>query len=291
MTPPSDNLRGAAFMMASMAGFAFNDALVKQIAGDIGLYPAIFLRGVAATLFLAMLTAHQGLLRWRPRGADRGLIGVRAVMEMATTVLYLTALLHLPLANASAILQSAPLVVTLGAAIFLGEPVGWRRYLAAAIGFGGVLMIVRPGGEGFNAYALLAVASVFLIAVRDLVTRRLSVSVPSVPVALITATLIMGLGAVGTVLQSGSLPDLRGAVLLVICAFALVIGYLFGVMSMRSGEIGFVSPFRYSILLWAILLGYLMFGERPDGWTLLGSAIVVATGLFTFWRERTVKAA
>ncbi len=288
--PAAANAKGALFMMASMAGFAMNDALMKSLAGDVPLFQAIFLRGLGATALLGTLAWSRGALTYRVTGADRGRLLVRLGAEVGATICFLNALFHMPIANATAILLVMPLAVTLAGAVFLGEPVGWRRYAAILTGFAGVLVIVRPGAEGFNAYALSALAAVGFLVVRDLVTRRFAQGVPSVFVALATAVAITALGATVT-LASGWSP-LGPAALGVLAAAAccLVVGYLFAVMTMRVGEIGFVSPFRYTVLVWALLLGVVAFDEVPDALTLLGSALVVGTGLYTFQRERRLHA-
>jgi drug/metabolite transporter (DMT)-like permease len=180
------------------------------------------------------------------------------------------------------------LAVTLAAAVFFGEPVGWRRYLAIAVGFAGVLIIVRPGSEGFTVYSLWAMASVGFVVLRDLATRRLSAAAPGPAIVFATSlamTLTAGALTAATEwrpMEIQSLASLSGS------ALFLLVGYHFSVNSMRTGEIGFVQPFRYTLLIWATLLGIVMFGEWPDFWTLLGGAIVVATGLFMFYRERRV---
>jgi drug/metabolite transporter (DMT)-like permease len=284
----TENMRAAVFMMASMAGFALNDALIKTTAGDLPLFQAIFLRGLVATALIALLALRAGALRHRLAGRDGPLVALRCAGEIGSTFCFLTALFNMPLANASAILQSVPLAVALGAAVFLREPVGWRRYLAIGIGFLGVLVIVRPGSEGFNAYALWAMAAVGFIVVRDLSTRRLSPDIPSLQVTFLAAAAITG--AAGLVSLFGEwrpvAPVHLGA--LTLSAVSLSVGYLFGVMTMRLGAIGFTQPFRYTLLPWAILFGVLFFGEYPDGWMLAGSAIVIGTGLFTFYREQVV---
>jgi S-adenosylmethionine uptake transporter len=281
-------MRAAGYMMASMAGFTCNDAFMKSVAGALPLFQAVFLRGLIATLLIAGLAWSQGALRFRAGRRDQRLVGVRCVAEIGGTACFLTALFHMPIANASAILQSLPLAVTLGAALFLGEPVGWRRYVAIAIGFLGVLVIVRPGSEGFNAYALFAVAAIGFIVLRDLSTRRLTPDVPALGVVVVTSATLT-LAALAAALATEWRPFDGGHLLrLAIAAVCILVGYIFGVMTMRIGEIGFVQPFRYTLLVWAILLGIVMFDEWPDLWMLVGSAIVVATGLFTFYRERAL---
>jgi drug/metabolite transporter (DMT)-like permease len=182
MTPLSDNMRGAVFMMLSMAGFSLNDAFLKTVAGELPLFQAVFLRGLIVVALTGALGWSQGAFAYRPGRRDRRLIGWRCLGEIGGTICFLTALFNMPIANASAILQSVPLAVTLGAALFLGEPVGWRRYLAIGVGFMGVLVIVRPGAEGFNAYALWAVAAIGFIVVRDLSTRSLSPGAPALAI-------------------------------------------------------------------------------------------------------------
>ena len=282
----AENMRSAGYMMASMAGFVCNDAFLKSVAGDLPMFQAVFLRGMIATALVGCLAWQQGVLRFRPGRRDARLIGLRAVGEIGGTVFFLTALFNMPIANASAILQSVPLAVTLGAALFLGEPVGWRRYLAIGVGFLGVLIIVRPGSDGFNAYALWAVGAIGFIVLRDLCTRRLSPDVPGLGVVFVAGgamTVVAGIAAP----FEGWQPVEAGHMLrLGVAAVCLIVGYIFGVMTMRTGEIGFVAPFRYTLILWAILFGILMFGEWPDVWMLAGSAVVVASGLYTFQRER-----
>jgi drug/metabolite transporter (DMT)-like permease len=282
----SDNMRAAVFMMLSMAGFALNDAMIKRTAGDLALFQAIFIRGIFATLLTGVLAARMGAFRRWPGRRDGRIIGLRTLAEVGSTFFFLSALFHMPLADATAILQSLPLAVTLGAAVFLGEPVGWRRYLAILVGFAGVVIIVRPGAAGFNAYALLAVGAVGWIVLRDLSTRRLSPEVPSLQVTVVAAAAItLAAGAVALATEWRPVPAASLAVL-AIAGASLLVGYTFGIMTMRLGEIAFVQPFRYTLLPWAMLFGFTFFGEVPDRWMLAGSALVIATGLFTFYRER-----
>ncbi len=282
----SDNMRGAAFMVASMAGFSLNDALIKSVADDLPLFQAVFLRGLVATALVGGLAFAQGALRFRLGRRDRRLIGQRAFAEIAGTLCFLTALFNMPIANASAILQSVPLAVTLGAALFLGEPVGWRRYLAIGVGFLGVLIIVRPGSDGFTAYSLWALATIVFIVLRDLSTRSLSPGAPAAYVVFVSSVVMTAAAGAAAFATDWRAFDAAHIAALSGSGVCLLVGYVFGVKTMRLGEIGFTQPFRYTLILWAILLGIVMFDEWPDVWMLVGAAIVVATGLFTFYRER-----
>jgi drug/metabolite transporter (DMT)-like permease len=282
----AENLEGAGFMLACMAGFASNDACMKALAGEVPISQGVFVRGLIATLLLGLMAWRQRALRLRPAARDVRLIGLRLVAEIGGTVAFLTALFNMPIANASAILQSLPLAVTLGAALFLGEPVGWRRYAAIAVGFLGVLVIVRPGSDGFNAYAIWALAAVGFIVMRDLSTRRMAPHLPAIAVAFVTSAGLTAAAGVAGALEDWQPLDLRQLAVLAAAAVFTIVGTVAGVTAMRRGEIGFVQPFRYTLLLFAMIYGLVLFGEVPDAWTLTGSAIVVGTGLFTLHRER-----
>jgi drug/metabolite transporter (DMT)-like permease len=192
----------------------------------------------------------------------------------------------MPLANLSAILQALPLAITLGAALVFGDRIGWRRMTAILVGLIGVLIIIRPGTEGFDRWALLGVASVACVVVRDLAVRKVRGQVPSAVVALGAAVAVTLMGWIGASLQGWQTPTAGEGLRVLGAGLFLIVGYLTSVTAMRHGDIGLVAPFRYTSLLWAIALGFLVFGDLPDGWTLFGAAIVVGAGLFTLWRER-----
>ncbi len=285
----SDNVKGAALMSGAMAGFVANDTLMKMASADVSLFQALTIRGLFATLFIGLYAWRSGKLFTPIAGPDRKTIGLRTIGEIGATLCFLTALFNMPLANVTAILQAAPLAVTLGASIFLGDRVGWRRYSAIGAGFIGVLIIVRPGAEGFNAFACLALIAVLFIVLRDLTTRRLSPEVPSIKVALITSIAITVIGAAASPTQPWNPVPLGTLALLAGAAGFLIFGYLFSVMTMRVGEVAFVTPFRYTVLLWAIVLGYFVFDEVLDTPAAIGSAVIIVTGLYSFHRERKRK--
>lgn len=287
----SPNLKGALLMMGSMAAFTFNDACIKLVAEDLPLFQIVFLRGILTTVFIGALAYTLGLRSLAiPRG-DWGRVAGRTGAEITSMVAFLVALVNMPLANVTAILAALPLTITLAGALFLGEPVGWKRLAAIVVGFTGVLLIVKPGAEGFNVYSLVAVLAVLLVTARDLVTRRFSDRVPSLAVAVITAGSVGLFGGVLMLWQGWEPVTVRQAGLVAGAAFFIIGGYLFSIMVMRVGEIGFVAPFRYTALVWALLLGWFVFGDWPRPLTLLGAAIVVATGIFTLYRERKLREA
>ncbi|HLS59142.1 MAG TPA: DMT family transporter [Paracoccaceae bacterium] len=282
----TDNMRAAVYMMTSQAGFALNDAMMKLSSETLNLFQAISLRGFIAGILIAILAFWFGALRHRIVRRDRIMLVLRSVGEAGAAFCFLGALFNMPIANATAILQSVPLAVALGAAIFLGERIGWRRYLAISIGFLGVIIIVRPGGEGFNAYALLALAAVGFMVVRDLATRRLTAEIPSLLVTLVSMIVITATAGLFSLVEGWRPVGAAPAGYILLASLCLIVAVLFGVMTIRLGAIGFTQPFRYTLLPWAILFGILFFGEYPDMPMLVGSTLILGTGLFTFYRER-----
>ncbi len=284
----SDNARGVLLMTAGMAAFTANDACMKALSDELPLFQAIFLRGVATCLVLFAAARATGGLDLRLPARDLRLLALRTAAEVGAAYFFISALFSAPLANVTAILQALPLTVTLAAAVFLGEAVGWRRWVAIGVGFLGVLLIVRPGPEGFDTASVFAVVAVACVTVRDLSTRQMSARVPSLSVALAAAagvTLFAGLGAVGIDWRP---VGPREALQLAGATVFIIGGYVTLVLAVRVGETGVVAPFRYTSLVWALALGFLVFGDWPQPTTLMGAAIVVATGVFTLYRERRV---
>ncbi len=284
----SDNLTGAVLMMASMAAFTLNDMMMKLLAGEIPLYQLLFLRGLLTSVAVAVMAWRMGALVLRLPMRDLGFIGLRTFAEIGAAFFFLTALFNMPLANVTAILQALPLTITLAAAVFLKEPIGWRRLSAILIGLVGVLLIVRPGADGFNIYSLYGLAAVCFVTLRDLATRRLSRETPSMLVTLITSLAIMVVFGLASLAAPWAAMDLRASALTCGAALMIIGGYLFSVMVMRVGEISFVTPFRYTGLIWALGLGWVAFGDWPDAITLTGAAIVVGSGLFMLYREAQI---
>lgn len=285
----SDNLRGALLMVGAMCAYTINDAFMKLVLADMPLFQAILFRGIGAVICLAIMCQLLGQLRFNLSRRDWVLVGLRTLGEIGGTFFFLTALFHMPLANVSAILQALPLAVSLAAAVFLREALGWRRLTAICVGFAGVLLIIQPGGADFSLYSFYALAAVACVTLRDVVVRRMSVSVPSVFVALVAAVGVTLMGGIGSVFVDLVPFTARSALLLSGATGFLIFGYVFSVTAMRAGEIAFVAPFRYAGLLVALILGIVVFGEWPNLLTLIGAFIVVATGLFTLYREAKLR--
>ena len=272
-------------MTAAMAGFGFNDMLVKAATKTLATGEIILIRGAISTALIFLLALHMGALR-PLKTVLHPMLALRVLAEVTATFTYIYALGQLPLANAGAILQFLPLAVTLGAAIFLGEPVGWRRWGAIIAGFFGVLLIIKPGPDGFSLASFLALACVFAAAARDIATKRLPQGIPTVYVTLLTSFAVTaGAGIFIAPLGGWQSPPLIDVGILALAAICLMIGYLALITAMRTGEISFIAPFRYPYMIWALALSFLVFGDLPDIFMLVGCAIVVASGIYTFYRE------
>ena len=282
----NENLLGAALMTCCVLAYVLNDAVMKLLFADIDFFQAIFLRGLVSLPPLLILAFMTKTLLQKYSTKNQRLIIIRILAEIGTTVTFLTALKHMPLANVTAILQSLPLAITMAAAIFLGEPVGWRRWSAICVGFTGVLIIIRPGLAGFNSYSLLALAAVILLTVREISTRQLDNKIPTVTVALSTTLAITAFAALMLIGTEWADINFASWSLIIAAAAAVTVATLLSVVAMRTGDIGFVSPFRYTSLIGAIGLGILLFGEWPDGITLLGAAIIAFAGIYSLYREQ-----
>jgi drug/metabolite transporter (DMT)-like permease len=286
-----ENLRGIVLMVAAMAGFAVEDMFVKWAAAEVPTGQILLLLSVVGTPVFAALTWQQGARIWTSTALHPAVIW-RNVGEMIGTAGFVTALALTPLTSATAIFQAAPLAVTLGAAIFLGEIVGWRRWTAILVGFCGVLLIIRPGMDGFNINSLWSVLAVLGLSIRDVATRRIPRSISTMQLA------AWGFCATGF-LGAGMLAFSGGAVWLTGAQTGYIAGALtFGIgaywaiiQASRLGEISIITPFRYSRLVFALIIGAIVFAERPDVITLSGAALIIGSGLYTFAREQYRKRA
>lgn len=286
-TPFRENLRGIISLTACQFLFLINDTQVKLAGDELPLGQILFMRGFFATILLAPIVFLTGAHRQARLVLHRGMFW-RTGTEMAAAYLFLGALFHMPIANANAIAQVVPLMITASAAIFLGERVGWRRWLAIMIGFIGVLVVIRPGLEGFNNWSLLTLASMAFVTIRDLITRTMPHGIPNLLVSIVTA-IAVGLSGVIYGLLIGEAwmwPSQHALLLTAGAGLFLLGGYLTSVDVMRHGDISVTAPFRYSVVLWAIIVGFVVWGEIPDAPMIIGTTIIIATGLYTFHRER-----
>ncbi len=297
LTPPAPhhaalsaaNRRSMVSMTMAMAFFIANDALVKYVSQTLPSTQLIFIRGLMASLLLLAVARRMGALGGHG-GQARHLLNrpllVRAGLDAVATLVYLTALFHLPIGNATAINLATPLFITLMAVLTLGERVSAGRWLIIAVGFAGVLLVVQPRAEGFNAWSLLALGGTVLHAARDTVTRAIPARVPSILITLSTALSVTALSGAMSIFQGWKPLDAQSLGLLAVAAAFLAVAYYLLINAMREGEMSAVAPFRYTGLLYALMLGYLVWGDVPNLLAWAGIALLVGAGLSMLQTER-----
>ena len=284
----SDNLRGSLFMVLAMLGFAIEDAFFKAATGtgDVSAGVGTMLFGIFGTSFFVIyaLWIKEPLVS---RAYVQGPLLIRSAFEILGRLFFALSLAFAPLSTTSAILQAAPLVVTLGAALVLKEKVGLRRWVAMSIGFAGVLLILRPTPSGFDATAVFAILGMIGFAGRDLMTRASPPEVSATQLGILGFLMVFIAGVVITMFESApiSAPSVPALTMLMGTGLAGLVGYSALTKAMRTGEVSVVAPFRYSRLLIALVFAYLIFGERPDALTLIGATLIVGSGVYTLVRS------
>jgi len=284
-----DTLRGGGAMALAMLAFIINDTMIKLVGTGLPLGELLMVRGAFVVAIVAAFAWATGALHHLPLIFSRA-VAARTLADVATTFLYLTALLNMPIANATAINQAVPFVIVVLSALFLGERVGLRRLTAVVAGFCGVMLVVRPASSDFNVYSLFAVASMFTISLRDIVTKRIPAAVPASIVALANAAAVT-LGGIVYTAFDGWRPLSPGETgVLMACALSLAVAYTFMVLAVRLAHVSATAPFRYTIIVWSLIAGFAVFGDRPDVTALFGIALIAGSGLYTLVRERQLKA-
>ncbi|WP_068116949.1 DMT family transporter [Tropicimonas marinistellae] len=283
-----NNLRGALLMILAMGGFALEDMFIKKVSSHLPVGQILLFLGFFGTLVFASASLLQRQTLFPPEAFHTAVL-LRNGLEIVGTFGIVNALALTTLSSTSAIMQTIPLLVTMGAALFLGETVGWRRWTAILVGFAGMLMIVRPGMAGFEPASLFAVLGAVALAARDLVTPKIPARMSALQVSTWGFSMLVPLGAFLLFLKGGAQPmdsitlwQLTAAVLFGVSSYYTLI------VSMRIADLAAVAPFRYSRLLFALALGIAIFGERPDVLTLSGASLIIASGLYTLARERAL---
>ncbi|MFN3937650.1 MAG: DMT family transporter [Gemmobacter sp.] len=284
----TDNLRGAGFMVGAMALFALEDAAIKLLAASVPVGQVLAMIGAGGVLIFGSVALARGLPLLSPMLFHPAILA-RNAGEMFGTMGFVAALALIPLSMATAILQTVPLIATMGAALFLAEKVGWRRWSAIGVGFLGMLVIVRPGGADFDPNVIFAMLGVLGLALRDVATRRVPMTVgwPQLATWGFAATIPAGL----VLLSFTGSPVRPSAADWLLLSGGLALGlaaYFCLISANRIGEVSFIAPFRYSRIVFGLGAGMAIFGERLDGWMLAGAALIAAAGLYTFFRERTL---
>lgn len=279
-----DNRRGIRFMTLAMVSFIFNDAIVKYVSESLPAGQLIVIRGIMACALILLVARALGV---KVKLADLGnrWVMIRAALEAIASLFYLYALFNIPLPNATAINLSAPLFIAILAMIFFKERVDGARWLVIAIGFLGVLLVIQPRANDFNAFALLSLASTVMYAGRDLLTRKIPRGIAAMVITLSTAISVTGLAAVVMLFQGWQPFNLGQLALLALAAAFLAAGYYFIIQASRQGEFSVVAPFRYTGLLGALILGYLVWGYVPNSLAWSGIALLIVAGFMMLRRE------
>ena len=273
-----------------MGAFVLNDAFVRLAGGSLPLAQILFFRGLLTTTTLLLVAFYTGVFKLKVPRQDKWLIFFRSVTEALTAYFFLTAVMNMPFANVTAILQILPMTVTFAAAVIFKEKVGKFRISLIFFGFLGVILIINPAKDGFNIYAGYALISVLLITIRDVLSRKLSFDVPTL---IPTVSASLGVLLFSTILIINTAfqpPSLQNSFFIGSAAFFIIFGYYTAILVMRAGEISFISPFRYSAILFALLIGFIFFEEQPSKTALLGMIIVMVSGVALIKRNNTVQA-
>ena len=282
--PENQALRAGLFMVLAMGSFVSNDTLIKLVGESLPVGEIIMVRGFMAFLVIAAICLQQGVITGISH-LTAPVVIARNCLDLISTIAFVTALMHMQIANLTAVMQAVPLAVAVLSMVFLREHVGLRRMTAIILGFIGVVMIVKPSIASFNIYEALALIIVFGVALRDIVTKRIPARIPTFVIALGNAGFVTVGGAVLCLMQGFQWPELWQFGLLALAAVFLASGYLFMVATLRLGDLSGTAPFRYSIMVFAIVSGIAVFGEFPDRISILGMALIVGTGLYAAHRE------
>ncbi len=280
------NRKGIVAICLAMGLFIANDALVKYVSASLPAAQLIFIRGLFATSLLLVAAMVMGVVgpkalsladAWQQL-TQRPVLA-RAALDALATMAYLTSLFHLPIGNASAINMASPMFIAVYAAVVWREQVSLGRWLAIAVGFVGVLLIVQPAADAFNAWSLLCLFATLLHTARDLITRKIALTVPSILITLTTSTAVVLLTGPWSLLQGWAPVNANQLGLLAAASVFLSAAYYMVIVGMRSGELSLVAPFRYTALVYALLLGWLIWGEVPNAMAWSGIVLLVTAGL------------
>ena len=282
-----ENLRGIGWMIASMAAFAIEDAFLKTVTKQLPVGQVLMMFGAAGLCVFALMARRAGASIFQAQVLTKNML-LRAVFEFFGRLFYVLAIALTPMSSATAILQSAPLFVVLGARIFLREKVDAKTWIAIFLGLFGVLIILRPSAADFSLLSLLALIGTLGFVGRDLFSRTAPSSLTKEVLGFYGFTTMMIAGACYAVWDGKPFVSLQAQQFIMLAAALLagVFAYTALMTAMRTGSIGAVTPYRYSRLLFGISIGVIVFGEQLDAPMLLGCAIVIGAGLFIGWQNQ-----
>jgi drug/metabolite transporter (DMT)-like permease len=281
---PAANRRGMIAVTLGMAAYTVNDTFVKLVARELPFGEVIFLRGVLSVIVLtaalmivvdlrSLVTAFNSRVLWR------------ALFDALATAFFIAALVHMKIAELSAVVLTSPLIMTAIAAFVFGTQVGWRSWSAIGVGLVGTLFIVKPSAGSVDVWALVGLIAAIFSALRDLATRAISHAIPTLAVSVYGAAAVMLSGAAFGVAENWVMPSPSQWAAVAVAALFLGLGTYLIVLGFRNVDIPAVAPFRYTLLLWMGISGYFAFGEVPDRWSWVGGALIALSGLYALHRE------
>ncbi|MFV0296641.1 MAG: DMT family transporter [Hyphomicrobiaceae bacterium] len=275
-------------MVFATVAFTLGDAAMRMASGAVPTGQSVFMRSLTSVVVVMLVAHFTGKLRMLRRALVPWM-GWRCAGDAGNSLMFQAALARMPFADIMGVLQLTPLSLTAASAIFLGAAVGWRRWAAVGAGLVGALLVIKPGTSAFNIWAIVAIGAVLCGTLRDVATRRLDHGIPTLLILLVSQMAVAAGGLGLSWLQGWAWPGLGPTALIVFAGLMTLLGHLWMIISLRIGEISAVAPFRYAGIIWAIVVGFIVFREIPDFWSLAGMAVLVAAGLYAFYRERRLQ--
>lgn len=287
MTEQPNNGRAILLIIAAMACFAAVDTFVKLASDTQEVGQIVLISSVMTLVVYLVIMWHAGTPLFTRQALSKPLL-IRNTGEVVGSIGIVFALGLAPLSSVMSLAQAQPLAVVIGAALFLGETVGWRRWTAVGLGLIGVLIILRPGLGDFDPNLLWVLIYIVGLAMRDVASRRLPKDITT---AFAVAWSMFPMIFVAVILMGfqGGWQPVSFKVWLVYTGLVVAISCALWTMTtaMRVGELSAVAPFRYSRIVFALIIAYVVFGEIPDFWTWVGAALIVGSGIYAFWREHS----
>jgi drug/metabolite transporter (DMT)-like permease len=282
----SSNMRGIGFLLAGAGVFVLNDSMMKMALADLPPYQVLVMRGISGTIFAIVLSAILGDLKKLPAALNRWVF-LRATLEVGAILTYILALAHAAIGDVTAIFQITPLLVILGMIFIHREKADAVRLGLVAVGFGGAILLAQPGSSATSPYLMFAFLTAFFAALRDLAGRRVSSEIPALAATLITIIfVIFPSAAIGALHEHWLVPTLKQIALLAAAGLFMMLGHLFTFLAYRNASAQAVAPFYYAFMIWAVVLGYVLFGDIPNNLAIMGMSLILASGLAIIYVER-----
>ena len=282
----TSNLRGIGFMLAGAGTFVLNDSFMKIALADLPPYQVLVMRGISGTICALVLLSVMGDLKKLSDGLHR-FVFLRGILEVCAILTYILALAHAPIGDVTAIFQITPLLVILGMIFIHREAVVALRMILVALGFVGALLVAQPGFGTASPFLMLAFITALFAALRDLAGRRVSSEIPALVATLITIVMVMsGAAIVGLMAETWIIPTPYHIILMAAAGLFMMLGHMFTFLAYRNASAQAVAPFYYAFMIWAVILGYVIFLDVPNNYAVAGMLLILASGLGIVFMEQ-----